>query len=61
MFKILLLHQWHTLSDPGAEDMVRDRLSFRRFYGLPLLSSKPKILKVRSLCAVLSIGLPMNR
>jgi transposase len=36
MFKILLLQQWHTLSDPGAEEAVRDRLSFRRFCGLPL-------------------------
>ena len=36
MFKILLLQQWHTLCDPGAEDAVRDRLSFRRFCGLPL-------------------------
>ena len=26
MFKILLLKQWHTLSDPGAEEAVRDRL-----------------------------------
>ena len=36
MFKILLLQQWHTLSDPCAEEAVRDRLSFRRFCGLPL-------------------------
>lgn len=36
MFKIVLLQQWHTLSDPGAEKAVRDRLSFRRFCGLPL-------------------------
>jgi IS5 family transposase len=36
MFKILLLQQWHTLSDPAAEEAVRDRLSFRRFCGLPL-------------------------
>jgi transposase, IS5 family len=28
--KILLLQQWHALSDPGAEEAVRDRLSFRR-------------------------------
>jgi hypothetical protein len=35
MFKILLLQQWHTLSDPAAEEAVRDRLSFRRFCGLP--------------------------
>ena len=31
MFKILLLQQWHTLSDPAAEEAVRDRLSFRCF------------------------------
>ena len=36
MFKIVLLQQWHTLSDPAAEEAVRDRLSFRRFCGLPL-------------------------
>ena len=41
MFKILLLQQWHTLSDPGAEDAVRDRLSFRRFCGLPLEMETP--------------------
>jgi hypothetical protein len=58
MFKMLPLHQWHTLSDLGAEETVRDRPSLRRFYGLPLSSSKPKILKARSPCAVLSIGLP---
>jgi len=32
MFKILPLHQWHTLSDLGAEEM-RHRPSLRRFYG----------------------------
>jgi IS5 family transposase len=41
MFKILLLEQWHTLSDPGAQDAVRDRLSFRRFCGLPLEAETP--------------------
>ena len=41
MFKILLLEQWHTLSDPGAEEAVRDRLSFRRFCGLPLEVETP--------------------
>jgi len=41
MFKIVLLQQWHTLSDPGAEDAVRDRLSFRRFCGLPLDMETP--------------------
>jgi transposase, IS5 family len=41
MFKVLLLQQWHRLSDPGAEDAVRDRLSFRRFCGLPLEAETP--------------------
>ena len=41
MFKIMLLEQWHTLSDPGAEEAVRDRLSFRRFCGLPLEAETP--------------------
>jgi transposase len=41
MVKILLLQQWHTLSDPGAEEAVRDRLSFRRFCGLPLEMETP--------------------
>lgn len=41
MFRILLLQQWHTLSDPGAEEAVRDRLSFRRFCGLPLEVETP--------------------
>src|SRR5271169_3825336 len=41
MFKILLLQQWYTLSDPAAEEAVRDRLSFRRFCGLPLDMETP--------------------
>jgi transposase, IS5 family len=41
MFKIVLLQQWHTLSDPAAEEAVRDRLSFRRFCRLPLDMETP--------------------
>jgi IS5 family transposase len=41
MVKIVLLQQWHTLSDPAAEEAVRDRLSFRRFCGLPLDMETP--------------------
>jgi hypothetical protein len=41
MFKIVLLQQWHELSDPAAEEAVRDRLSFRRFCGLPLEEETP--------------------
>jgi transposase, IS5 family len=41
MFKIVLLQQWCGLSDPGAEEAVRDRLSFRRFCGVPLDEETP--------------------
>ena len=41
MFKIVLLQQWHTLSDPAAEEAVRDRLSFRLFGCLPLDMETP--------------------
>lgn len=34
--KLLLLQQWHGLSDEGLEAAVDDRLSFRRFCGIPL-------------------------
>ena len=36
MLKALLLAQWYGLSDPELEDALCDRLSFRRFAGLPL-------------------------
>src|SRR3982751_888266 len=32
----LLLQQWYGLSDEGREAAVDDRLSFRRFAGIPL-------------------------
>jgi hypothetical protein len=35
MFKCLLLQQWYMLSDPQLEEALADRLSFRRFAGLP--------------------------
>jgi transposase, IS5 family len=41
MFKIVLLQQWYGLSDPGAEEAVRDRLPFRRFCGIPLDQEMP--------------------
>ena len=41
MFKIVLLQQWYGLSDPGAEEAVRDRLSFRRFCGVPFDEETP--------------------
>ena len=41
MFKCLLLQQWYTLSDPQLEEALADRLSFRRFVGLPLDEEVP--------------------
>ena len=41
MLKALLLAQWYGLSDPELEDALADRLSFRRFVGLPLDGGVP--------------------
>jgi IS5 family transposase len=41
MLKCLLLQKWFGLSDPQAEELLRDRLSFRRFVGLSLLDATP--------------------
>lgn len=41
MVKALLLQQWYGLSDPGLEEALGDRLSFRRFVGLQLDEGSP--------------------
>jgi len=41
MFKTLLLQQWYSLSDPGMEEALSDRISFRRFVGLSLSAPIP--------------------
>lgn len=41
MLKCLLLAKWYNLSDPGLEEQLRDRLSFRRFVGLTLEEGTP--------------------
>ena len=41
MFKALLLQQWYRLSDPGLEEALGDRLSFRRFCGFSLSDPTP--------------------
>jgi len=41
MVKVLLLQQWYGLSDPGMEEALGDRLSFRRFVGLGLDEGAP--------------------
>src|SRR5919202_836778 len=45
--KLLLLQQWYGLSDEGLEAAVDDRLSFRRFAGIPLAESVPDHGSVR--------------
>ena len=35
MVKLLVLQQWHGLSDPELEKQVTDRISFRKFLGFP--------------------------
>jgi IS5 family transposase len=41
MVKALLLQQWYGLSDPGLEEALGDRLSFRSFVGLGLDEGSP--------------------
>lgn len=41
MVKCVILQKWFGLSDPGLEEMLRDRLSFRRFVGLSLDEATP--------------------
>lgn len=41
LFKSLLLQQWYGLSDPGLEEALCDRISFRRFVGLSLSDPVP--------------------
>lgn len=41
LFKAVLLQQWYGLSDPGLEEALGDRLSFRRFCGFSLSDATP--------------------
>lgn len=41
MFRALLLAQWYQLSDRDLEEVLCDRLSFRRFVGLGMEQSTP--------------------
>jgi len=59
MFKCLLLQQWYALSDPQLEEALADRLSFRRFVGLPLDQEAPDystISRFRTQLAQLRLG-----
>jgi len=41
MLKVVFIQKWFGLSDPMAEEMLRDRLSFRRFVRLSLDDKTP--------------------
>jgi IS5 family transposase len=41
MLKVLLMQKWFGLSDPMAEEMLKDRISFRQFVGLSLDDKTP--------------------
>lgn len=41
MLKALLLQQWYRLSDADLEEAINDRMSFRKFLGLPLDAASP--------------------
>jgi transposase, IS5 family len=59
MFKALLLQQWYSLSDPGLEEAICDRLSFQRFLGLSLTDPVPdetRICRFRNLVAQAGLG-----
>jgi len=54
MFKALLLQQWYSLSDPGLEEAIGDRLSFRHFLGLSFADPVPdetRICRFRNMLA----------
>lgn len=59
LLKAMLLQQWYGLSDPGLEDALYDRLSFRRFVGLTLDDAVPDhstICRFRSLLVKEGLG-----
>ncbi len=47
MVKVLLLEQWYNLSEPRMEEVLGDRISFRRFVGLGLQDDTPDYSTVR--------------
>jgi IS5 family transposase len=59
MFKALLLQQWYNLSDPGLEEAICDRLSFRRFLGLSFSDRVPdetRLCRFRNKLAEKNLG-----
>mgnify|MGYP001597861869 CR=1 FL=1 len=44
MIKAMMLQKWFGLSDPHAEEELKDRISFRRFVGLSITTTAVTIL-----------------
>lgn len=62
MFKALLLQQWYGLSDPGLEEALLDRLSFRRFCGFTLEDVTPDettFVRFRAVLAARALSEPL--
>jgi hypothetical protein len=63
MFRALLLQQWYGLSDPGLEEVLGDRVSFRRFCGLGLEEATPDettICRFRNALKAAGLGVSVN-
>lgn len=59
MFKALLLGQWYGLSDPGLEEALLDRMSFRIFCGFGVEDATPDettICRFRNSLKALKLG-----
>jgi IS5 family transposase len=62
MIKIMLMQKWFNLSDPMMEEMLKDRISFRRFVGLGWDDATPDetticVFRGRLLSSGLGVGL----
>ena len=47
MFKVLVVQAQHNLSDASTEFMIRDRLSWMRFFGFDLGGAMPDEITIR--------------
>lgn len=50
MFKVLLIQQWHTLSDPKMEDALRTRIDFMWFTGFGLATNEFVVPDETTIC-----------
>ena len=50
MFKVLLIQQWHTLSDPKMEEALRTRIDFMWFTGFGLSSKNFVVPDETTIC-----------